>query len=345
MRIESDYDLVLMRQRAGQIAARLGYDALDQTRVATAASETARILLSSGVQGVVEFSLDSADGPALAISFRAEGSVSFDWCEMEGDEQAPGEPRRVGAPGVLHLVDRIHLEGLPGQGLALCLRKNLPKGRPAPSVSELAAYLESAAPRSITEEFRTQNQELVEALKELRQAQSGLATINQELLDTNHGVMALYRELEEKNQETLASSDQKSRLLANLSHELRTPLISITSLAGALLDRADGDLNPEQEKQVRFIEKAGRDLMTLVEGLLDLARLQASQSTVHAVPFEVGAFFSSLKGMFRPIAHNPDVDLVVNQPLGIPTMVSDEIKIGQIIRNLVTNAIKFTERG
>ena len=99
-----------------------------------------------------------------------------------------------------------------------------------------------------------------------------------ELDETNRGVVALYAELDENARALKRLSDLKSRFLSEMSHELRSPLNSIRSLPGFLLDRGDGDLTGEQEKQVRLIRKASEDLMGLVNDLLDLARVEAGKA-------------------------------------------------------------------
>jgi signal transduction histidine kinase len=115
-------------------------------------------------------------------------------------------------------------------------------------------------------------------LAELRERQEDLLELTRELEDTNRGIVALYAEIEDKAERLRRADEMKSRFLSNTSHELRTPLSSIRALAQLLLDRLDGDLTQEQERQVKFIEKAATDLSELVNDLLDLAKIEAGKA-------------------------------------------------------------------
>jgi CheY-like chemotaxis protein/anti-sigma regulatory factor (Ser/Thr protein kinase) len=137
----------------------------------------------------------------------------------------------------------------------------------------------------------------------------------------------------------------KSRFLSNMSHEFRTPVNAILALSHLLLEHMDGDLNAEQTKQVNYIRKSGEDLLELVNDLLDLAKIEAGKVTVKPSDFEVANLFSALRGMLKPLLISNAVNLVFEDPAGIPPMVTDEGKVSQILRNFVSNAIKFTERG
>jgi len=180
----------------------------------------------------------------------------------------------------------------------------------------------------------------------LRGRQEELELLNRELEDTNRGVVALYAELDERADYLRRASELKTKFLSNVSHEFRTPLNSIISLARLLLERIDGDLSPEQVLQVRYIESSARDLQELVNDLLDLAKVEAGKIRIRPKRFEVHELFSALKGMLKPLlADNTSVDLIFESASEIPPLHTDEGKISQILRNLVSNAIKFTPRG
>ncbi len=130
-----------------------------------------------------------------------------------------------------------------------------------------------------------------------------------------------------------------------MSHELRSPLTSIRSLSGFLLDRGDGELTGEQEKQVLLIRKAAEELMGLVDDLLDLARVEAGKAVVRASWFDVRKLFDDLEATIRPIIERSAVALVFDEgPEGL-RLYTDEGKLTQVLRNFLSNAVKFTERG
>jgi CheY-like chemotaxis protein len=130
-----------------------------------------------------------------------------------------------------------------------------------------------------------------------------------------------------------------------MSHEFKTPVNSILALTRLLLDRVDGELTGEQAKQVSFIRQAAQELGDLVNDLLDLVKVEAGHIVVRPGPVEVPVLFDTLRAMFRPLATKPDVALVIEEPPPLPRLLTDESKAAQILRNFISNALKFTEQG
>ena len=165
-----------------------------------------------------------------------------------------------------------------------------------------------------------------------------------ELEETNRGVMALYAELDDRAEDLRRASEVKSRFLSDVSHELRTPLASVLNLSRLLLDRTDGPLTAEQELQVQLIRRSTESVTELVNDLLDLAKIEAGKTTLRVTPFTATELFAALRGMFRPLL-TERVALVVDEPDGVPTLRTDEGRVSQILRNFISNALKFTESG
>jgi signal transduction histidine kinase len=178
-----------------------------------------------------------------------------------------------------------------------------------------------------------------------RELETQIATLQAELAETNRGVVALYAELDDKAEQLKQASELKSRFLSYVSHEFRTPLGAIRSIAQILLDRLDGPLTEEQETQVRFMQGSAAELTEMVDDLLDLAKLEAGRITIAPAWFEMVDLFSALRGMFKPILTNADVALVFEEPVALPRLYTDDKKLSQILRNLISNALKFTLRG
>ena len=186
-----------------------------------------------------------------------------------------------------------------------------------------------------------------EALREqLAAREVELERLRQELAETNRGGVALYAELDERAADLRRASDSKSRFLSNVSHELRTPIASVINLGRLLLEEPLGTpLDAEHQKQVGFIVRAGESLLSMVTELLDLARIEAGKIAINPGPVLVADVMTSLRGLIRPLMTRPEVTLVIEDAdpsLGIET---DEGRLSQILRNLLTNAVKFTERG
>jgi signal transduction histidine kinase/CheY-like chemotaxis protein len=342
-------DVVIARQRARQLARLLGFDTQDQTRIATAVSEIARNAFRYAGGGTVEFAVEGRTAPQLfetLVSDRGRGIADLA-SVLEGRYRST-TGMGLGIIGAKRLMDQFEIASAPGRGTQVLLRKLLPPGAPFVGPTEIAAMgreLAREAPRGPLEEIQRQNQELLQALEELRIRKEQLEHLNRELEDTNRGVVALYAELDEKADHLRRADELKSRFLSNMSHEFRTPLNSITALSHLLLERMDGPLTPEQEKQVGFIRQGARDLTELVNDLLDLAKVEAGKVTVRPVEFAVESLFGALRGMLRPLLVNESLRLVFEPAAGIPPLHTDEGKVSQILRNFISNALKYTERG
>ena len=169
--------------------------------------------------------------------------------------------------------------------------------------------------------------------------------MREELDETNKGVVALYAELDDKAAQLRDANDLKSRFLSYMSHEFRTPLTSMTSITGILLSRLDGPLTAEQQKQVEFIRSSARELTEMVNDLLDLAKVEAGRITISPEWFEMVDLFAALRGMFKPIVATTSVSLVFDEPEGDIKLYTDDKKVSQILRNFISNALKFTPAG
>jgi signal transduction histidine kinase/DNA-binding response OmpR family regulator len=347
--IRYEQDVVVARQRARHIAALLGFDGQDQTRIATAVSEIARNAYRYAQGGRVEFALEGRSAPQLLlVRVQDQGPGIKDLAHILSGEYRSSTGMGLGMLGAHRLMDQVEVKSAPGSGTDVLLKKILPTRAPLvtnTSFAQIIKELTSKPPLGALEEIQEQNRELLRALSELRERQTELLHLNRELEDTNRGVVALYAELDEKADHLRRADEMKSRFLSNMSHEFRTPLNSIQALSRLLLDRADGELSAEQAKQVDFISKAARDLTALVDDLLDLAKIEAGKIDVRPVEFNVGNLFSALRGMLRPLLVGDNVKLIFDEPETPLEMFGDEGKVSQILRNFISNAIKFTERG
>lgn len=362
--VRNEQDIVAVRQRSRQIATLLGLGTQDQTRIATAVSEVTRIVFANAKRARIVFVVDEDNRPpSLQVRVSAERRESV----RENEEasrsgsplQVPGDAAFAGACRLMDWCDvgseargagmlgAATGDAATGNTAAIVLGKYLPAGTELSSrrLAEISSQLREQPSADGMAELEQQNRELVQALAELRTRQEELTTLTRELEDTNRGVVALYAEIEEKAERLRRSDEMKTRFLSNTSHELRTPLSSIRALSQLLLDRIDGDLTPEQETQVTFIKTAAIDLSGLVNDLLDLAKIEAGKVAIVRSVFSVTELFGALRAMLEPLRLNDSVALIFEEPSEDIPLDSDEGKVSQILRNLVFNALKFTEAG
>jgi signal transduction histidine kinase/DNA-binding response OmpR family regulator len=347
--IASERDTVAARQRARQIARLLGFEGQDQTRISTAVSEIARNAFNYAGGGRVEYSIEGRTSPQLfIIKIRDSGPGVLNLENILEGRYKSSTGMGMGILGARRLMDQFQIDSAPGLGTTVWLKKLLPRRTRVWKTEDLpglAGMLADEGPQDAFQELQHQNQELLSAMEEIRTRQNELTRLNRELEDTNRGVVALYAELDEKADHLRRADELKTRFLSNMSHEFRSPLNSILALSGLLLDRSDGELSGEQQLQADYIRKAARDLLDLVNDLLDLAKVEAGKVEAKPLEFRVADLFAALRGMLRPLLLNQSVDLVFEDVDHIPAMFSDEGKISQILRNFISNALKFTERG
>ncbi|WP_345815082.1 sensor histidine kinase [Paraburkholderia sp. PREW-6R] len=356
LQIDSELAVVATRRRAREVSEAIGFAAQDQTRIATSALEVARMMLSATRVGRAEFLLDETGRPqSLMIRFVSPSTglekITGAAAHAERANSAadvPGAPGPMGILAAQRLMDACSFEDAPG-GAVLTLTKRLPEKAPRVAASGVVAAVRPKAvavnAQTPFEELQRQNRELVMALAHLQERQEELMRLTRELEDTNRGVVALYAELDERAVHLRRADEAKSRFLSNMSHEFRSPLYSIRALSKLLIDRVDGDLTDEQAKQVRFIRKAAEELSETVDDLLDIAKIEAGKVDLRPAEFEVANLFSALRGMLRPLLPASGVDLVFEACDDIPPVYTDEGKVSQILRNFISNALKFTEQG
>ncbi len=354
VRVDAESDVVAARQRARQLASSMGFGNQDQVRIATAVSEIVRNALQYGGGGRIEFRVQSSTRPqslTFVVSDNGPGIANLDSVLSGRHRSATG--MGLGLAGSRRLMDAFSIRSDPASGTVVECSKNLPADAPpveSKIISQIGAHLARESPDD--NEVRIQSRDLLETLEALRQReieiekrQAEIGRINAELEETNRGVVALYAELDEKAVALRDANELKGKFLRHVSHEFRTPLNSIVALTGLLARGTDGDLTPEQEKQVAYIRQAAMDLTEMVNDLLDLAKVESGKTELHIAPIELSRLLGALRGMMRPIFTNDAVALIIEEPSEPFTFFSDESKIGQVLRNLVSNALKFTERG
>ncbi|MEW6367604.1 MAG: response regulator [Acidobacteriota bacterium] len=210
------------------------------------------------------------------------------------------------------------------------------------------------------EELRTANEELEEQTQRLRESEEKLKTQQEELQVTNEeleeknelldrqkkDVERARKDIEEKAEELALASKYKSEFLANMSHELRTPLNSLLLLAQSLGDNKNGNLTGEQVESARIIHRSGSDLLNLINEILDLSKIEAGRIDLQLGIVRVCDLAEGVRASFKHMAEEKGLSLEVALREDAPTEIrSDRKRVEQVVRNLVSNAIKFTESG
>ncbi|MCH2238091.1 MAG: histidine kinase [Sphingomonadales bacterium RIFCSPHIGHO2_01_FULL_65_20] len=211
-----------------------------------------------------------------------------------------------------------------------------------------------------SEELRVSNEELEEQGNALRETQARLELQQVELEQTNSQLEEQAQALETqrddlerasaalqlKARELEQASQYKSDFLANMSHELRTPLNSLLILSKLLADNPDERLSDEQVKFARTIYSAGNDLLVLINDILDLSKIEAGHIEIQPAPVLTERLASDMQKVFQPIADERGLALEIERDANCPvTIETDRMRLEQVIKNLLSNALKFTERG
>ncbi len=192
-----------------------------------------------------------------------------------------------------------------------------------------------------------------ELLQELKRSNAELEAQAKELEDKakllevkNHEVELASLSLEEKAEQLSLISKYKSEFLANMSHELRTPLNSLLILSKTLANNKDKNLTTEQVKFANTVYSAGQDLLALINEILDLSKVEAGKMPVSPKDIPVGEIEEYLEQTFRPVAEHKSLEFDIKVDEKLPrTLFTDENRLQQILKNLLSNAFKFTEKG
>ena len=356
LRVGNEAGIVIARQRARQLGTLLGLTTPDQVGFATAVSEVVRNAVLYAGEAKVDFEVDLSARPQfLGVRVTDRGPGIKDLAAVLAGQFQSKTGLGAGLLGVRRLSDRFEITSSSQAGTMVSFGKALPTQGQAVGMADLGRLtlkLSQQPASELQDGLREQNQDLLETLETLRSREaeldgrrSELERLNLELEETNRGVVALYAELEERASALRRADELKSQFLSYVSHEFRTPVNSVMALTHLLLRRTDGELTSEQEKQVMFIRKAVEGLAEMVNDLLDLAKVESGKTEVRISAVEVGQVLGAVRALMRPLATNEAVTLIFEESAPGLVIETDEAKLGQILRNLVSNALKFTEKG
>ncbi|KAA0993653.1 response regulator [Dyadobacter aurulentus] len=199
---------------------------------------------------------------------------------------------------------------------------------------------------NLNAELEAQSQKLQASEEELRVQQEELQQTNEELEERSGLLEEKNIEIVKKAEELELTTRYKSEFLANMSHELRTPLNSILLLSRLLSENDDKNLTDEQIEYATVIQSSGNGLLGLIDEILDLSKIEAGKMELDYVNVAVKEITEDLKGLFAPVAREKGLDFDINIAPGVPVIIeTDKMRLEQILKNLISNALKFTSQG
>lgn len=351
MSIVCEQDVVACRQRARLIAELLGFDSWTQTQIATVVSEVARNAFRYAQGGRVEFFVTENAPFTFVISVEDKGPGIAQVEKVLDGSFVSQTGMGMGLRGARRIMDDFDIKtGAQGTRIVVGKRFNHRKGPfTDQDIESLLLKILTSASLDPYAEIRQQNRELMRFLDELqkkneqvRESESRLSELNRELEDTNRGVIALNMELEDKALAIKNASEIRSRFLSHITHEFRTPVNSILSLTRIMLHSVRP--GSDEDKQLGFIRKAAEGLSEMVNDLLDSVKADAGKMQIVLAPTKVSEVFGALRAMFKPMV-GADQQLIFDEANSEIRLVTDEVKLSQILRNFISNALKFCPRG
>jgi signal transduction histidine kinase/ActR/RegA family two-component response regulator len=339
MKLNSETDVVVARQRAAQISRLIGFDNLEQVRIATAISEIARNAFLYAGAGAIHFEIFTAKDPQ---NFRI--TVSDKGPGIQGAQAIlSGEGRlKSGVGGMLaasRIMDGFDVDSSPERGTVIVLTKKLPPNAPSVSTAQIDTIkrlLETPDDQISMEGVRQLNSDLLVALNELRFKQEQLAGFNEVLEQNNRGLNLARAEAER-------AAQAKDDFLATLSHELRTPL---TPILGWVRMLREGSLDAEETaRALAVIERSVKAQAELINDLLDISRIVSGKLLINICQVNIKTVLEGVIEDVRCAAEAKGIALEAAYGFVGASIQGDPSRLQQVLWNLLTNALKFTSRG
>ncbi|MGI9652906.1 response regulator [Chryseobacterium sp. RLHN22] len=197
-----------------------------------------------------------------------------------------------------------------------------------------------------TQKLQASEEELKVQQEELMQANAELEERSRLLEEKNHLIAERNNEIQKKVEELALSTKYKSEFLANMSHELRTPLNSILLLSRLMAENPEENLNEDQIESAKVIQSSGSSLLTLIDEILDLAKIESGKMTLEYQEVEIDEVVKDLKNLFNPIFQEKKLQFKIEIADEVKkTIETDRLRVDQVLRNLLSNALKFTTQG
>ncbi|HEX8843735.1 MAG TPA: ATP-binding protein [Pyrinomonadaceae bacterium] len=342
--VRRESDIVKVRERVRRLTREIGFDSTTQIKITTAVSEVTRNIYEYAKSGAISLAL-AERGPDLGLQVTArDDGPGIDEAMlrsiMRGQYQS-SSGLGVGLSGTRKLMDEFDIQTRAGEGTRVTLIKWMSRAiadEVKERVEELRAHVGEDVEDSAVEELQQQNRDFVEMLAELEEKRAQLEELNQQLNETN-------RELNEANAKLRELAELREEFLALTTHDLRSPLTVISGVISFFTSGRLGELSPEQKNMVSMMERNTQSLIELVNDLLDASKLESGTMRLEVATIDLSGVIDELRETMLPMAKEKGIELIEAFPVGLPAVQADRAKLRRILVNLISNALKFTQKG